>query len=1334
MTEKNSSIQDQYLSLVKSFQSLDITKDMDEQCFDLIHATSKFSDFISTGSGFLQSQLAPGEINIFDLIESFTNFFTVDILLPDQQTSLLMAFLPLFQSVLVKISSSGIFTPSEYDAAWKYFQKEFIKCTQALMPFQFRPLISELLSQCEAIKPVSMKIPDIIQNLHVSLSGFVQRVEFDAKSEIYSNTLNDIVRTRQEIFKIIRAEKGKEWNQTILPPFVTAFKNVEDYTLFSYRFAKLKETMQLLSNSQKLMHFPPVTRQQMARPMLVGATKMMQILLRNLVSFPMDDTDQAWLSKNFDIINSILISLKIHNDVAVKEKWDILIKAMNPKFFNKHAAREQDLIEKLTTISSSFCINYPRMSQDVAEIQSLYNNICSSAKNVYSLLSLYVILSQSAQNSVNTDFTTTVLMFRRLITFRIFYTCCVLTAERCTLIVQILPSLDSKSDVYRTVKILKSANEQLKTVGMDFQPSNEYFISRYEAYLTFLVYLSRVKDNDQQLQYLLKYHPSSEYFCKIMTPKEDVGALISDIRFRADNAPLFAQANKLKNYKVGSLQWIESAALFFQYSLGRTLDIRDICNTYDGYTDILRVIDRINTEYSKTIGCVKNVRTSNDGLIKYINAVDSAIGLLKDPAYKTDKSAMINAAAQLNLHLMFSDAFSENEANSMLNDLMATVNIPVKTDVIKYVYGLLDKVEAFRVVYPSDIEQVFTDMRNLFNSMLFGNFPDVDVIKSKMTTLIGIVRQQDKLMAEGIKSDEDLILSHLENCLLLFKFMKNHYDVNEQRVLRMAFNHNILKTLAKEAKALIAANLIFADKVNDVKSKIDETEQMTNNNAFQFWTDYESTGKSQELITQWKSMENFVDHKRLYVEFSQIVPLLKSITTNSSIFNDSEYDNTVDKIEVCLREFSFVPSRIALFNIERRLNLLSSTIRNKQKSTLGQNMSIDAFVYRRKIMKIIDKISSVRFIIDFFEHPIATSNDTTFMKLVADFQAYNSKIDQNDIGYQVLTLPRTAYLLSLAETLTPEQVAEAHFNQAKRVNQSMKDEIEKTTKAINQYPETIKKKIADAQAEVDRFEEHMKEAQDKQDLAKKVVDDLRKRRDELNQELEKLKKNQGDSDSSVPHFDTEMSSVISLLLRDEEFCQPRTEADFIAEQLQEALRTNLRLKKSIEVLGFPHEKAVFTPSEFAQVLGRFSAPTTKVSPFTTQRANESAALRQQLRDLHTERDNLFRQIVKETQKTGYSERKRYNTDSLYQHMKSLNTRGIVEGASRKNQKEQFLEFADVSDQFLLEVSHEIKDLEQEISDLEEGKNIELLDMETHNDMLRKKLSTQLSPAKEGNTE
>ena len=112
--------------------------------------------------------------------------------------------------------------------------------------------------------------------------------------------------------------------------------------------------------------------------------------------------------------------------------------------------------------------------------------------------------------------------------------------------------------------------------------------------------------------------------------------------------------------------------------------------------------------------------------------------------------------------------------------------------------------------------------------------------------------------------------------------------------------------------------------------------------------------------------------------------------------------------------------------------------------------------------------------------------------------------------------------------------------------------------------------------------------------------------------------------------------------------------------------------------------------------------------------------------MHTERGQAFRAIIKETQKAGFAPKRKFNSETYYDKMKGLNTRGIFDGSSRKNQKEQFLEFTEISDQFLLEVSAEIEDLEQEIRDLEAGKAPETLDMDAKTQVLRTKLSSQLS--------
>ena len=1348
-------INEKHKKVINDFCSLDKSKDITELCFDTIKATNSLIDYISESNALISpSKKSIHETNVFTCLENCVNFLNQEIISLNQSLPLLVAFLPLHRASLNMLLSQPNFTISEFDSAWINFQKEFAFTTQSLYPLPIKNVIVEFSHSIEAIKGGAHMTREL-----QALSKFQQSCETEQKSEDFEQMINDLYKFRKSVLSPNGAEPTEEHKRFYSPQLYSSYKLFEDTLINGYFFLKLKESVQQITNSSK--YIQPTQDHDTIMNYLMITFKLFLVLIRHLSSTDLkNEKDEEWLFQIYEILLKMTNNLQIQNNTEFLEQWKAFQKLTNTSLISFDSSQEEQCLELIKLCAQSYPINYPRMTRDVDQIQQLYHLSCTSTKNMYTIHELYYLLGKCIEKSTNPDFTDSVMRFRRSLSKRVVFVNFYSLIDTLEPLVHIIKEKTPKNPTTsQLINMLLDATNKIPK--LDFiKEDKDHFVETYKFYLNFINHLSKLPNSQQIVEQMLTYHPSVEILSKYVKFSEQNERILRDTI--NERSTLFVQNVRMQACTFGSLPWLEKANAFLQYSQGRSREILLIIQNISAVLSFFKLVSSLkqrfpllspgspeegqSTEKQQDLVDMLTPRTfANKETSVILSILENMSKIL--PAYNQDEQfQMSDIMIPLVLYSLYSNFLTDDkQLEDSLNQVFQRLYVPRFQDSLLQCYSTINYLNKVRLKYPQAMGKSIDEMCSLFFSMIDGTFPEINLIKQTVNNLIDASGK----VSDSLKSEMSVCYSKIRKfislCFTFYQVYENVSNLTHKRkcacveIMRMCTEVNQLLSIKTQIENCKQMGIILPDKEEAVNTLIENINKcLASTNIIQ---SYQMSTQSfyKNLIEQFKQLGTILRIDFLYYAFKREIPSLKKLIQNCSQLSELNLDKTLSVILDHLASFALIGNKSILYDVEEIMTKDTNELL-AQISKSSTDSILEVAIFKKQFKFFLNKITPVRSILDLQEYPPAV-HQTEYNKIISDlnvsFHNALNNPENADIVPKLSVLskdierfvePSFTNLLYLINKLTPQAIAQAQLEETKKYKEKVSKELQRIQTLIANFDEDQKKKIESSQREIEMFTKAMTEAQTKQQQGAEEISQLREEKEALEKEREHLMSMQ--KGAGQLHFDNEMSSVISLLLKEDESLsengltnQPLSEADFVADQLQEALRTNLRLKKSLQVLSFPHEDAVFSPAEFAEITAKFTEPAVKTTPFAPQRGNESAQLRQTLKDLHAERDGLLRQIVALSSKQKAP--KQHKTDLLFKKMQ-LHSKNVAE-TTRKSQKEQFLEFAETSDQFFLEVSSEIKELQEEIKRLQNKEPVQEIDEDAQRRALIQKLESQCYP-------
>ncbi|EAY18066.1 hypothetical protein TVAG_305860 [Trichomonas vaginalis G3] len=1229
---------------------------------------SKIPDETSSNNQKNPIKTTPSKIaTIFDVVNAFLEFFTIDFSIPNNQISFFDAFLPLFNSLIDVVTKSNQFSSNELESCWMFFQNEFRKASHSLLSLNLKDTVLELINKSKQIQVFGL-FSEILTKLFHKYEAAAQFIDYQGKSAVCFGVYQDCTSLRQEFFKQIENSQKKSWQDIIPNDIYILMKYIEESMLFYCKISRLKELVIDVS-SQKDFVANTLKTNVDSKKFFENMTRVINIILRSMFLSQLSDNDINIFLNLFSEINKITILSKTQIYYSLFENWSEFSKNLKQILKISPTNEEEKAFNSLQEEIKKNGFGIPQITFYLIDIETKYSEIKKSPQNYLFSLNLFTVLSQIVGLSESMNLRNAVLNFRNFITKRIYCLSCFKILENSFELIKLHFDKES-SKTYQFGRALTNAYEQIQILGMKTNPQYEHHISRYKCYLTSIKAISKIDGYEKQLSELLKWHPKADIVEKYFIPIETVEKHLSEMEMISKKSPLNGQIEKLQKFQIGTQNYSEKMSLIFESLLSNSMIRKDISDCYLGLEEFLNTVKLLDSKNDLII------REKAEGITPQVELIDTGISLVKNSNLsREEKAELVIALANLNLYTMYKN-FDENEVKKLTENVLLTLKVPYNTDVVRSIFSLMNYLDLLNERNPLDF---YDEFYQFFTSLLVGQFPEFETIEQKIALFV------TKVESDSLDFELEEIKNYISNQKSFIFICQKLIEPNPRNIMRYCFDFSIFQYISKELKFLLEYNLICNDKKIGITLLLSEIDSMMKCNLKNFINDFEAHKIPEILLSKLDSLWPFVNFKKLYLSFSSQLEILFSLISSSNFLKSIDFNEKLTKSDKLLKEFSFIQNKLTLYDIHGIISDIPQMVLDKLTKNRQYRNSFEVVMFRKKISVLIHYVSSVLFMMN-----VTFSQNPEMYNLILNFRHVEL---QNDSS--LFKNKNNFYLFSLADEISQYDVSRIHFEESQNVNKQIKEEINQMKSKIDHFEENKQNKINFEAERLKEFEKELEIAKTNKQKATENTLSLKMKKNQLKDELISFISSKREMNKS----ENKMSAALSLLV-DDDISQTEDYNSF-DDLLIENLKTNLRLKKTIELMKYPKIKPLFNAKEFYELIDKFKITNNKETEsfeVISKHQNNKVSLLRNLSNLNEERDLLFRQVVSENKNP--TEKRTFQTEDYYRMMVALSKTEINEETPKKSQKDFFIEFAETSDAFLLEINEEIKSLEDEISSLE----------------------------------
>jgi len=1281
------SIKELYQGVLHDISTPTASSDKIDYFFSSVKPTKQVFDFIKKNQwGYCSLPETEKSNDIFSCLDVFSSFIGNYYLSRAHSRSLLLSIIP-FHSLLLKITSCPMdYSENTLLAYWTAFTSKFNSVYCEVCPCQLNGIVLDLFGEIE--EAISILYKEDERSAHYKTMMGKLNVFF---------TENEIKKGLKDKIKVLIFDTLpflKNYVQTHLKDceipikLLASLKSFEETITWIEQFNNIIDRINTLRNSQisEIITNKPSPENQ--KKMIQITIKLYPQVFRELYSFYITkEGDIAkWYFSSFEQLMSIQNLLSLSFDGDIYDQWNVFLNMFNSHYSNIDTKLSQQTVNK--TLSD--CILASDSIHDFNELLSVYEASEKSPRNLFFSHKLYIeflslekkidrIESHSSFNSL-LQLTKNRLLYNFLNTSNSLLS---------TIIGTYFSKKTSQMSVSECVPLL------IYLVNFTF-PKNTYpsfFLGIYRQYLEFIKDFIEISDSEEFVNELLSFHPSQSSLWNHLLSFEDIKTLLSDIGEMFPNY-LMSQNVLLQFSEFGSYKWFQRASSLVPLLLWGKDSVNNLLLKFDKISQFFSIVGIINNKYGNK-GCHLKLRENEDSFSMSLHKV--FVNLKKLPfinVYNVREGKEIRIALiPILLKMLYYDFNDEKEHNKSLNVLSHTIFIPRCPEVLASCYQVIEYFEECQRSYP-ELSIILSEIRLVFFSTFTGGYSQMDSAKLLSTKL----NTEASRICPQLQGELDSKYKNIQKYLVLFSVFIPISECLSQiteagfvltinsivKVMTEANHIELIRSSLSEAFSCEAIDPSSIDICNRILEEINT--HLPNNLLIDIYLRSSNQNHLSSIISKFGKIGNIVMPSHLLSYFRRLKPVFTRLLKQSPVLANSKIPKSIYGISKALSEFT-------LSNNYHSLSHISSLITQIENECKSESIILEYDMLLKYICRFAKRVHLFRTIYLLQEYPSNINSQKANAIYGSLIQSSLHKLSlavkesgnvfQDKARSQMIFLD-PASIESIEEAAitlhgrTPDDFVQAKLYESERINADAKMEF--------QSSEGISDSFRYSESQLQSLHAMFADNQN-------TIHSLTNERERIKMELISLEERM----RGTP-LDSQIPESVSMFFTHKELINQLTQVNhnpivqFLDNQIHEALKSNIRLKKHLALLDFPRESPVMSHNEFIKLVEQFREQISNDIPIVSTRANDSANKRSELKELQNERDQCFRKLASmvSTQKSSSPRR----TEAMFNELYAMATANRELG-TRKNQREAFVEFADLYDQFLLEVSEELAELEIE---------------------------------------